>query len=94
MDEVGKPNLADYFPVLRKIDPQRIRQRSTAYFGRVLDLFDRIIDQRLQLRKEQCYVSTNDMLDTLLTLTQDNKTEMDRNTMKHLFAVGSNITEY
>ncbi|EEF51040.1 geraniol 8-hydroxylase [Ricinus communis] len=96
MDEVGKPNLADYFPVLRKIDPQGVRRRTAIYFGRMLDLFDPIIDQRLELRKEEGYISANDMLDTLLALIEENKTEMDINSMKHLFldlfAAGTDTT--
>ncbi|CAN6726956.1 unnamed protein product [Malus baccata var. baccata] len=31
MEEAGKPNLADFFPVLKKIDPMRIRQRLTSH---------------------------------------------------------------
>ncbi|XP_050206780.2 geraniol 8-hydroxylase-like [Mercurialis annua] len=85
MDEVGKPNVADYFPLLAKIDPQRSKHRNTVNIGRILDLFDRIIDRRLQLREAEDYVSTNDMLDTLLVLVEDDNSEMDRNSMKHLF---------
>ncbi|XP_021662322.1 geraniol 8-hydroxylase-like [Hevea brasiliensis] len=96
MEEVGKPNLADYFPVLRSIDPQGIRRRMTIYFGKVLDLFDRIIDQRLQLRKKQGYIPVNDVLDILITLNEQNKEEIDRNRMKHLFldlfAAGTDTT--
>ncbi|KAK8495831.1 hypothetical protein V6N13_026300 [Hibiscus sabdariffa] len=32
MEEAGKPNLADYFPLLRKIDPQGTRRRMTVHF--------------------------------------------------------------
>lgn len=97
MDEAGKPNLADYFPVLTKIDPQGIRRRMTIHFEKLLDLFDRIIDERLLLRKEQGYISTNDILDTLLTLhEQVNNVELDRNCIKHLFldlfAAGTDTT--
>ncbi|KAJ9147811.1 hypothetical protein P3X46_029930 [Hevea brasiliensis] len=84
MEEAGKPNLADYFPMLRSIDPQGIRRRMTIHFGKILDLFDRIIDQRLQLRKKQGYIPANDVLDTLLALNEHNK-EIDTNCMKCLF---------
>ncbi|EEF51039.1 cytochrome P450, putative [Ricinus communis] len=89
MDELGRPNLADYFPTLRNIDPQGIKRRMRIYVGRMLDLFDHIIDERLQSRKEPGYIPANDMLDTLLSLDENNKEEMDRTRIKHLFVVGS-----
>jgi hypothetical protein len=46
MKEAGKPNLAYYFPVLKKIDPQGVRWCMTVHFGKLIDLFDRMISQR------------------------------------------------
>ena len=43
MKEVRRPNLANYFPVLKKMDPQRVRQHMEDHFGKMLDLFDRMI---------------------------------------------------
>ncbi|PKI40441.1 hypothetical protein CRG98_039165 [Punica granatum] len=37
MVDAGKPNLADYFPVLKRVDPLGVRQRMTGYFGRMFD---------------------------------------------------------
>lgn len=87
MMEAGKPNVADYFPVLKKIDPQGIKRRLTIHFGKMLDLFDRMIDQRLKLREEPGYVKTNDMLETLLKIMEDKTEAIDRNYIKHLFLV-------
>ncbi|XP_050226890.1 geraniol 8-hydroxylase-like [Mercurialis annua] len=96
MDELGKPNLADFFPVLRKIDPQGIKRRMEIYVGRILDLFDHIIDERLKSRKKSGYIPANDMLDTLLALNGDDMEQMDRNRIKHLFvdlfAAGTDTT--
>ncbi|KAJ9706713.1 hypothetical protein PVL29_001943 [Vitis rotundifolia] len=61
MEEAGKPNLVDYFPVLRQIDPQGIRRRLTIYFGRMIEIFDRIIKKRLQLRKMQGSTASSDV---------------------------------
>jgi hypothetical protein len=67
-EEAGKPNLADYFPVLKKIDPQGLRRRMTVHFGKLIDLFDCMISQRLKQRKVSgSMTSNNDMLDTLLS---------------------------
>nr|AYM55671.1 cytochrome P450 [Croton stellatopilosus] len=86
MDEVGKPNLADYFPILRKIDPQRRKQRVDIQFGVLFEIFDRIIDKRLLLRKQPGYIPANDVLDTLLSLSEDDNSEgLDLNCIKHLF---------
>ncbi|KAK7822939.1 geraniol 8-hydroxylase [Quercus suber] len=42
MKEIGRPNLADYFPVLKNMDPQRVRHRLAIHFGKILELFDRM----------------------------------------------------
>ncbi|CAI0409399.1 unnamed protein product [Linum tenue] len=68
MEEAGKPNLGDYFPVLAKLDLQGIQRRVEGHIGKVLNLFGWVIDQRLQRLKSENYASTNDMLDTLLAI--------------------------
>ncbi|KAG6688794.1 hypothetical protein I3842_11G142900 [Carya illinoinensis] len=85
MREVGKPNLADYFPLLKKIDPQGARRRLTVHFSKLIDIFDPLISRRLQLRKVSGYVTKNDMLDTLLNISDDNSTELDKTTIESLF---------
>ncbi|CAN1258631.1 Geraniol 8-hydroxylase [Linum perenne] len=87
MDEAGKPNLGDYFPVLGKLDLQGIHRRMSTYFGKVLNLFGRIIEERLKKRNSEAYVSGNDMLDTLLDIVdQENRdASMDLDLIKHLF---------
>jgi cytochrome P450 len=88
MKEAGKPNLADYFPVLKKIDPQGVRRRMTVHFAKLIDLFDRMISQRLRQRKVSgSMTSNNDMLDTLLNITEENTEEMDKSKIEHLFLV-------
>jgi len=88
MEEAGKPNLADYFPVLKKIDPQGVRRRMTVHFGKLIDLFDRMISQRLKQRKVSGSMTSNsDMLDTLLNITEENTEEMDKSKIEHLFVV-------
>ncbi|KAJ4827264.1 hypothetical protein Tsubulata_028109 [Turnera subulata] len=96
MDELGKPNLADYFPVFQCVDLQGIRRRSGIYFQKMFDLFDRIIKERLQSRKMEGYVPKNDMLETLLSFSEENSDMMDNNWIKHtfldLFAAGTDTT--
>nr|AES93118.1 geraniol-10-hydroxylase [Camptotheca acuminata] len=84
MEELGKPNLADYFPVLRKLDPQGIRRRTTIHFAKVFDLFDRMIDQRLELLRSDDCCTGNDLLDSLLNISQNNSDEIDQNQIKRM----------
>lgn len=96
MWEAGKPNLADYFPVLRKIDPHGRRRRMTKYFGKILDLVDTLVQQRLELRKSTESATKNDVLDTLLNITEENSAEINKNQLNHLilvlFVAGSDTT--
>ncbi|KAM5572682.1 geraniol 8-hydroxylase-like [Rosa sericea] len=96
MIEAGKPNLGDYFPVLRKIDPNGRRRRMTKYFGKIIDLVETIAQQRLELRKSTESATKNDVLDTLLTITEENSEELNKNQLYHfilvLFVAGSDTT--
>ncbi|CAN1334731.1 Geraniol 8-hydroxylase [Linum perenne] len=85
VEDTGKPNLGDYFPVLGKIDLQGIQRRMRNHYGKVLNLFGRIIVERLKKRKSKEYVSNNDMLDTLLDIAEGNgEVSMDLNLIKYL----------
>lgn len=68
----------------------------TIHFGKLMDLFDRIIDKRLQLRTRNGYISTNDFLDNLLNFKEDNSAELDRDLIEHLlldlFTAGTETT--
>ena len=92
MEAAGKPNLADYFPVLRKIDPQGIRRSMTFHIRKMMDLFDRIITQRLRLKEvSSSPVEENDILDILLNyMTSEENREnqhLDKTTIEHLLLV-------
>ncbi|XP_055805207.1 geraniol 8-hydroxylase-like [Solanum dulcamara] len=92
MVEGGKPNLVDYFPFLKKIDPQGIRRRSTDYFNKILLLMSDLIDERLKER-EMGNRENVDVLDALLNISPD---EIDRNQIEQLcldlFAAGTDTT--
>ncbi|XP_050375162.1 geraniol 8-hydroxylase-like [Argentina anserina] len=84
-EEMGKPNVADYFPLLTKLDPQGIRRRATYYFQKILGILDRMIHQRLELRRGHNYITTNDMLDTLLNISEEKMEDMDMRETQILF---------
>ncbi|EXB94995.1 Cytochrome P450 76C4 [Morus notabilis] len=101
IDELGKPNLADFFPFLRKIDPQGIRRRTDFHFRKMLDLFDCIINERLQLREVSGSVKDNDILDTLIDMMvigeeKSAHDQIDKTIIEHLlldiFAAGTETT--
>ncbi|KAA8547239.1 hypothetical protein F0562_003897 [Nyssa sinensis] len=95
MVEAGKPNLVDYFPVLEKIDPQGIRRRMTIHFGKVLEMFGRMINERLEFRRLKNSVTSNDVLDVLIN-TEESGNEIDRNHIERmcldLFVAGTDTT--
>ncbi|GFS29976.1 hypothetical protein Acr_00g0009470 [Actinidia rufa] len=87
MVEAGKPNLVDYFPELAKVDPQGIRKRMTSHFGKVLQLFGRLIDERLELRRLRKAIGNHDVIDILLNISEENPNEMDRTHIERLCLV-------
>ncbi|CAI9110093.1 OLC1v1010058C1 [Oldenlandia corymbosa var. corymbosa] len=85
MLEAGKPNLVDFYPALEKIDPQGIRRRMTIHFGKVLQMFGDLINERLQNGKSR-HVD-NDVLDILLTTSKEAPDEIDRTHIERLCLV-------
>ena len=83
---VGTPNLADYFPVLKLLDLQRIRKHQTTYVQKLLSKFEDLVNQRMKLRASNGFDSNNDMLAALLNISQENKS-MNKTVIEHLFHV-------
>ncbi|KAL8229215.1 hypothetical protein R6Q57_014115 [Mikania cordata] len=81
MVEAGKPNLVDFFPVLKKIDPQGIRRRLSIHIGKVLVIFDELIEERLQMGR----LKQDDVLDVCLKMIQDNPDEITQAHIRSLF---------
>ena len=46
MTTLGTPNVADFFPFLKWLDPQRIKKRLEFYFGRLLGVLGGIVEER------------------------------------------------
>ncbi|KAL7247059.1 hypothetical protein ACSBR2_002052 [Camellia fascicularis] len=84
MEMIGKPNLVDYFPELAKIDPQGIRRRMKGSFEKVLRLFGRLIDERLEKRRLGKTLGNDDLLDVLLSISEENGDEIDRTQIERL----------
>jgi cytochrome P450 len=84
---IGTPNLVDFFPFLRMVDPQGIRRISTTYAEKLLQIIDSYISKRLELRGSENYVTNDDVLDTLLNISQEDGQKMDKTQIRHLFLV-------
>ena len=93
MKNVGAFNLSDYFPVLQMIDPQGIMRDSKFYFQKLFEIFDDIIDERVQVRGSS-KTKKNDLLETLLDHSIRNVFEFGRNDLKHLLLVSVNLITF
>ena len=70
MKHGGKPNLSDFFPLLKPFDLQGIRRSTKVPYDRLHGLIDNMIDQGLEFRASgspRC----DDLLDVLLDLSKE-----------------------
>ncbi|KAD3069187.1 hypothetical protein R6Q59_016837 [Mikania micrantha] len=83
MEVIGKPNISDFFPILKPFDPQGLIRDGTVYANKILNILDTIIDHRLQTRSTSS--TNNDVLEVLLNLNQNNESEWSRTDIRHFF---------
>lgn len=87
MEDAGKPNFADYFPILKKIDPQGIRRRMAINFQKMIDLFTSLMDERLEGKRPSDSIQGNDVLDVLLGINQEKTQEIEPSHIPNLLVV-------
>ncbi|XP_024993052.1 geraniol 8-hydroxylase-like [Cynara cardunculus var. scolymus] len=90
MEYAGMVNLADFFPILKPFDPQGIVRRGSVHLKKLLTIFDKLIDQRIQTRlssssNDGISSTKNDVLDLLLNLKQKDESEFSQIGLGHLF---------
>ncbi|KAL7114984.1 hypothetical protein ACP275_04G155400 [Erythranthe tilingii] len=95
----GAANFADYFPVLKPLDPQGIKRTAEIYFGKLLAFIEDLINQRLESRRSCLDEDKNtDFLETLLDLQEDESNDYDlsikfiQHFLLDLFVGGSETT--
>ncbi|KAM5559623.1 cytochrome P450 76A1 [Rosa sericea] len=70
MEMAGKPNMADFFPVLRWLDPQGIRKNTQFHVEKAFEIAGEFIKERLESMDNDGYdvdiEKTKDFLDVLL----------------------------
>ncbi|XP_021732600.1 cytochrome P450 76AD1-like [Chenopodium quinoa] len=77
MEDIGKPNYADYFPILGCVDPSGIRRRLASSFDKLIAVFQSIITQRLGSEASSTATTkTDDVLDVLLDLYKQKELSM------------------
>ncbi|KAI9127640.1 hypothetical protein K1719_000633 [Acacia pycnantha] len=53
MADVGRPNLADYFPFLKMVDPLDIQRSVNAHIQKVLKVTHDLVNQRIEKRQDK-----------------------------------------
>ncbi|KAF3781545.1 Geraniol 8-hydroxylase [Nymphaea thermarum] len=96
LEAAGTPNLADYFPALRVVDPQGVRRRITVSFQRLHAFFDEMIDRRLESYAAKGQKKDQDFLDALLQHVTHSAGKLTVNDFKPLlvdmFVAGSDTS--
>lgn len=87
MGVFGRPNLADSFPILGMFDLQGIKREAEFYMGKLLAIFDGIIDHRLILMSQKKLEKKNDLLEALLEISEGDHPKLSRDDVKHLLLV-------
>ncbi|XP_047149480.1 cytochrome P450 76T24-like [Vigna umbellata] len=86
MEEAGRPNVVDFFPIFRMLDPQGARRRMNGYFEKLIAFFDGLVEERLRLRAlENEAKACKDVLDSVLELMLDDNSQVTRTHVLHLF---------
>jgi cytochrome P450 len=96
MEEAGKPNISDFFPILRPLDPQGLYGRMANHMKKLCEIFDGIIEDRISSRASKVdYEDCNDVFDSLLNNNnniEETTFKLSRNEMVHLFLVSISIS--
>ncbi|KAL0438773.1 UNVERIFIED_CONTAM: cytochrome [Sesamum latifolium] len=83
------PNIADYVPWLKMIDPQGIKRQAEFYFSKLFGIIESVIDRRLQARRTHFgSPMEKDLLEALLDISQGSDYDFSRSEIKHLLLVG------
>ncbi|XP_023750247.1 cytochrome P450 76T24 [Lactuca sativa] len=81
MQAGAKPGLLDLFPILHWLDPLELIWPENAYAKKMITIFDKIINDRLQNRSNGVSTKNDDVLDLLL----NQQSSFTQNDMRHLF---------
>ena len=95
MEEIGTPNVVDFFPIFRLLDPQGTRARMRSYFEKLIAFFDGFVEERLRSRALEIESKTcKDVLGSLLDLMLEDYWQVSRSHVLHLFLVSTLATKF
>ncbi|GAB4856964.1 hypothetical protein Ancab_040506 [Ancistrocladus abbreviatus] len=97
LENAGTPNCADFFPFLRRFDPQGIYRHNEMDVKKLFRVFDEFISERIQSREVNGRVDDNaDVLDVLLNTCKEGSNEFQLSNIPHLlldlFIAGTDTT--
>lgn len=88
MEDAGKPNLSDYFPMLKMFDLQGVRRHVRVSYLRLHEIFHEIIAKRLEGRSATDTTTRHgDFLDVLLDQCQEDQSDFSLETIRSLILV-------
>lgn len=86
----GRPNIADFFPLLKRLDPLGMMRNMVRDMGQALNLIARFVNERDEERQSGMVREKRDFLDVLLECRDDEKEgphEMSDNKVKIIVLV-------
>ncbi|XP_021748899.1 cytochrome P450 76AD1-like [Chenopodium quinoa] len=96
MEEIGKPNLVDCFPMLRFLSVFSVNCNLMGYGNKLNEVFVDIINKRLESFGVSGNNDGGDVLDTLIKIMKENESELSLDDIKHLlmdfFTAGTDTT--
>ncbi|GLU05338.1 hypothetical protein SLE2022_224410 [Rubroshorea leprosula] len=96
MEDAGKVNLSDYFPVLKRFDLQGLKKHIRPSYKRLHEIFDEMIEKRMAKRASDPMNRSGDFLDVLLDQCEEDGSDFTRQNMKplilDLFIAGSDTS--
>ncbi|GLT25809.1 hypothetical protein SLA2020_009140 [Shorea laevis] len=81
----GKPNISDFFPVLKWLDPQGIRRNMERDLGIAIKIISKFVKQRMEEKKLGEEMKTKDFLDALLEYQREGRDCADKLTEQNVF---------
>ncbi|CDY52338.1 BnaA09g38870D [Brassica napus] len=82
MEIAGTSNMADFFPFLGFLDLQGTKKEARLCMNKLFRVFQRFIDTKRSLKASRN--KDNDMLSSLLDISQEKESELDDDGIKHL----------
>ncbi|GFP94438.1 cytochrome p450 76a2 [Phtheirospermum japonicum] len=80
----GKPNVADFFPFLKWVDPQGIRKNTAKYLGKLIGFASEIVKERIERKGSGMEKERDDFLDALLDEGEVDENGPDKLSVKNI----------